>query len=370
MNNESVKRKGLVLAHFPSPYRVDVFKELSKEFDLTIYFEICKDQNRSSEWFVKNTGLNSKLIEEGNNYKLFKNDIRNIKKYDFVLAYDYHTIKSMKMQISAIRNNIPYFINCDGAFIRTGIVKKIVKRYFFKRASLFFASGNNAKKYFIYFGADEKKIFIHNFTSLHKNDILNETINKDEKVTLRKKLGIKNKKTVLSIGQFIERKGFDVLLEAWKELDKKYQLIIIGGGDLEDSYKKIISQNKLLNVKLINFIPKKEIFNYYKASDLFVLPTREDIWGLVINEAMACGLPIITTNKCIAGLELVNDNENGYIVDVGDSKELGNKIDKVLKNDDLAKVMSNNNIKLMQNNTIENIAKSHIENINNFFDLR
>ena len=51
------------------------------------------------------------------------------------------------------------------------------------------------------------------------------------------------------------------------------------------------------------------------ASDLFVLPTREDIWGLVINEAMSFGLPIITTRKCIAGTELITDGENGYLLE-------------------------------------------------------
>ena len=52
------------------------------------------------------------------------------------------------------------------------------------------------------------------------------------------------------------------------------------------------------------------------------MPTREDIWGLVINEAMAYGLPIITTDNCLAGLELIKNEENGYIIPVNNTELL------------------------------------------------
>ena len=52
------------------------------------------------------------------------------------------------------------------------------------------------------------------------------------------------------------------------------------------------------------------------CADIFVHPTETDVWGLVINEAMAHGLPIITTDGCVAGLELVKNNDNGFIIPV------------------------------------------------------
>lgn len=52
------------------------------------------------------------------------------------------------------------------------------------------------------------------------------------------------------------------------------------------------------------------------AADIFVHPTREDIWGLVVNEAMAKGLPVITTDRCVAGLELIKNESVGRIVPV------------------------------------------------------
>jgi glycosyltransferase involved in cell wall biosynthesis len=121
-----------------------------------------------------------------------------------------------------------------------------------------------------------------------------------------------------------------------------------------------------MNVKIIGFEQKNLIFKYYKSADLFVLPTREDIWGLVVNEAMACGIPVITTNRCIAGIELIEDGINGYIVEVGNSLDLKEKIFELLQNDNLCKKMASNNVKKMHGNTIENIAKSHIDVIQKF----
>ena len=107
---------------------------------------------------------------------------------------------------------------------------------------------------------------------------------------------------------------------------------------------------------------------YYQACDLFVLPTREDIWGLVINEAMANGLPVVTTDRCIAGLELVEDGENGYIVPVEDAEKLHLRMRAILDNDELREQMQVNNIEKMQNNTMENIVKSHVPVIDALLD--
>ena len=62
------------------------------------------------------------------------------------------------------------------------------------------------------------------------------------------------------------------------------------------------------------------------AADVFVMPTREDIWGLVINEAMAYGLPVVSTDKCIAALELVKNGRNGYIIPPNQPKEIAQKV--------------------------------------------
>ena len=148
-----------------------------------------------------------------------------------------------------------------------------------------------------------------------------------------------------------------------------YQLLIIGGGDLAPEYEKFIREHHLKNVHILGFMDKERVMKYYMASDLFVLPTREDIWGLVINEAMANGLPVITTDRCIAGRELVKNGENGYLVPAEDPDELRERMMAILADDGLRQHMKEANIGKMQDNTMENIVKSHIPVIDSLLGI-
>jgi glycosyltransferase involved in cell wall biosynthesis len=198
----------------------------------------------------------------------------------------------------------------------------------------------------------------HHFTSLHSEDILNNPVNHFEKLKFKKNLGLSNRKMVLSIGQFIHRKGIDVLLNAWANLDENYQLVIVGGGEEKALYEEIIKELNLKNVTLVDFRPKAQIIKYYRAADLFVLPTREDIWGLVINEAMANGLPIVSTDKCIAALELIDDN--GIIVPSDNPIALENAICGLLGNTQKLVDYSKTSLEIIQNHVVEDIGKSHV----------
>lgn len=358
-----MKVKILAFADFPSPYRVEVFKGLAKEYDMLVVFDKMSDQNRNAAWFCKNTGLNSiSLLEEAGRMQ-FEKELKQIKKYDLVLAYDYHIKNAIRLEIDCIKNKVPYIMNLDGAFIRKNFIKNIIKRYLVTHAAGYFASGNHAAEYFKYFGADENKIYYHPFTSLHADEVLKEPLSETEKTRYKKKLGVDKSKMVLTIGQFIHRKGFDVLLEAWnKKLDESCSLVIVGGGEEENQYRQYIADHNLENVQLVGFKQKEEIFEYYKAADLFVLPTREDIWGLVINEAMACGLPVISTNMCLGAVELIENGINGYIVPVNNSNELTEAMKKLLCVD--SSVIGIVNLQKITNYTYENVIKSHIQAIN------
>ena len=92
-----------------------------------------------------------------------------------------------------------------------------------------------------------------------------------------------------------------------------------------------------------------------------MLPTRQDSWGLVINEAMANALPIITTEKCNAGLELIKNEENGFIVPAGDVKLLAYKIRFLYENNDIRLNIAINNIEKIKEYTIEKMVNRHLE---------
>jgi len=145
-----------------------------------------------------------------------------------------------------------------------------------------------------------------------------------------------------------------------QNIDKNIGVYIIGDNPTQE-YLNLQKQFNLTNLYFIGFKIKEELKKYYMVANLFVLPTREDIWGLVINEAMAMGLPIITTDKCVAGLELVENGINGYIIPPENSEILTEKVNQIFNEN--YKQMGQNSLNKIKNYTIGNMVKIHKEEL-------
>lgn len=369
-----MKRKALVISSYPAPYRVAVFQELAKSYDMDIFFTTCQNENRNAAWFCTSDALSFHILNDDDEKNKFDQALKTIKQYDFVLAYDPTTRAAMRAILKSQRAHVPYFVNNDGAFVRKGNpMKAFIKRVMFRKAALCFASGKSAADYFISYGVPNENIRYHNFTSLTAEDILSESVSVEERESIRSALGLRQGKVyVITVGQFIYRKGFDLLLEAWVQIkdSANAQLLIVGGGDEKPAYEQFVKDHNLLNVTIVDFLNKNELFQYYKACDIFVLPTREDIWGLVINEAMACGLPVISSDMCIAARELVVHGENGFIYPVNDTCLLAKHLDELVFDASLRCRIADNNIKAIQGNTMQNIAIQHLKDIEEYFKAR
>lgn len=142
----------------------------------------------------------------------------------------------------------------------------------------------------------------------------------------------KKKKYILSIGRQIPKKNFIFLLQAYKKYrtifkEHSYDLILIGDGIEREEIKAYIIENKLDGVTLLPFMQQKELLPFYRYAEVFVLASKQDeTWGLVINEAMASGLPIIASIKCGATHTLVKENINGYMFSPYSVEELTHKL--------------------------------------------
>jgi len=151
--------------------------------------------------------------------------------------------------------------------------------------------------------------------------------------SIRNKLDLNDKFVFLSVSQLIPQKGLINLLRAWLQLPitlkSKIALVIIGSGSQEKEIKDLISRCNIPNVWLIGQISYSEITNYFHACDVFILPTLQDVFGLTVMEAMACGIPVLTTYYCGAR-ELVVDGRNGYLFDSRDLQEIRDVIIKIV----------------------------------------
>ena len=287
--------------------------------------------------------------------------------WDKIIIGVYSTPTSM-LAIEYLRfRNQPFYIEADGGIIhKDSVLKYKIKHHFISSASGWLSSGNRTTDYLVHYGADREKCYFFPFSSLTKQDLENGiSMARHDKKSLKNAVGIKEEKMLLTVGKFTYdrkygiRKGYHALMRAAEKLSGKIGIYIVGDEPTEEflEWKK---QKKLNHVHFIGFKTKEELKTYYAAADIFILMTRYDIWGLVINEAMSFGLPVITTNQCIAGLELIKDDSNGYIVPVDDDMALVEKVNGIINDEEILKKFGETSLNIIQDYSIENMAEEHI----------
>ena len=352
--------KILWLANIPSPYSVDFFSELGKLCELTVLFERSSATDRDESWqgfeFRNFTGKILRGIRYGADKALCPGILGYLNKdYDVIVVSNMATLSGI-LAVTWLRiNNIQYVIQGDGGFAGSGTgIKEKLKHFLISGAALCLSTGISHDDYYRTYGA--RALARIPFSSIWRRELAPAPATEAEKRALRERLGLPEGRLILSVGQFIPRKGFDILIAAFQGISADTHLCIIGGTPPQ-SYLDQSSQQQVRNCMFLPFVRHEDIGEYFRAADLFVLPTREDIWGLVVNEAMAQGLPVITTDRCGAGLELVDDR-NGEVVPVEDVQALTTAMQRVLSGNLTA--LGQSSLEKMQDYTVENAARVHI----------
>ena len=359
-------KRVLFLTSYASPYRVRFFDELAKDAEVTVLF--CQQRrdtaHRDAMWFEegqgKFRGVQLKKTLGSGRKTLCLSVCKWLKReYDAIIVCGYSSPTMILAMLWMRLRGIPFAMEIDGGLVREeNALKYAFKRFLVRLPNRWLSTGKAPTRFLVHYGAEPSGITGYPFSSLSERDILPAPVEREEKQALRTVLGIPEKHMVLSIGQFIHRKGFDVLLKAAQSLNADTGIYIVGGEATEEYLTLRRDLGLEDRVHFLGFKPREELAKYYQAADVFVLPTREDIWGLVINEAMAYGLPIVTTDRCVAGVELVENGVNGYVVPVEDETALADSLKRVLSGDTAA--MGSASLEKIRGYTIENMAKAHV----------
>jgi glycosyltransferase involved in cell wall biosynthesis len=229
-------------------------------------------------------------------------------------------------------------------------------KYLIKRTDKFFAYGTRAKEYLIHLGAHTSSIqLFFNTIDIDFFEKNTNNITDLEKKRIKDKIGIKTNKVILFSGRLIEMKGIFEMVEGFKlytDGNEKASLVIMGTGPDEEKLKKKIKEERIENVFFVGFVQYKDLYKFYAISDLLLFPSRQDIWGLVVNEALACGLPVITTEKVGASVDLVENTKNGFIIPPNCPKCIRDSIAKVFEN---SLDEQNNSRIILEKTRVENI---------------
>lgn len=360
-------KKVLFITNIPAPYRIDFFQKLGEKVDLTVLFE-AKSASRYGISFNYNfdkiTNFKAIFLRDGSirekqiDFSIFKYLVSD--EFDIIVATQYAYLTEMAALIYLKMRKIDYYLETDGGFIKEeNFFKRRLKRYLISGAKGYFSPGSYADKYLAYYGAPAHAIVRYPFSSLSDQDIQEAKRLLPQKQNLRTNLGITEKVAILYVGQFIHRKGIDNLLTAFSRLAGSSVGLYLVGGVLSDEMLSLVPRKVRGRIHSVQFADKELLRYYYAACDIFCLPTREDIWGLVINEAMSFGLPIVTTTRCGAGLELVEQDVNGYLYAPEDVSMLEAFLKRLIANRCLRNKMSFQNIERISSQTIEQMANVH-----------
>ena len=143
-----------------------------------------------------------------------------------------------------------------------------------------------------------------------------------------------SQKKIVAVGRYVELKGFDKLITAWRKVVDKnpdWILKIYGDGEMRESLQQ---QIKTLNLTKNCFLEHavSDIVAKYLESSIFVLTSRTEGFGMVIVEAMACGLPVVSFACPCGPRDIISNGIDGFLVEVGDIDGLVEKLDFLIEN--------------------------------------
>ncbi len=350
--------KTLFVFNHPAPYKVKVYNELAKLKDIQVIFERESAKDRPSSFYEDNE-YNFPVIffKKGyfSNENTCSSELRKyIKKhhqeYDIIVMNGYSTFAEMKAIRYMVRHKIPYVLQINGGIKKKdNCIKRRMKKFYISHATKYLSPCTEADKYLVYYGARQEDIFHYPYGNYFDSEIVNKIPSQKEKEEIRKKWNLPNNKIFINASQFIERKNNMELISIFK--DREETLLLIGSGKEKEKYEKYIKDNNIKNIIIMDFLKKNDLFEVLKCCDAFITLSFEDIFGHTTLEAMANGLPVISSDRVVSSLDLITNGVNGYIVDLNNRDEIINAINSI--KEDMGKAA----IETAKNNTIECSAK-------------
>ena len=384
-----MKKKNVAFIHNTiAPYRHPLFEKLSEFVDLTVYYCSVKNNMRKWDLWPRNYNYKYKILpripiitpigELSLNPSIIKNIILSLPDTIIISGYTDPTIWVAFITAKILK--IPIIYWTEGIKEPTSILGRVTRplRTLFSRSNAIVVPGKLSKNYIINLGAEPKNVFIA--SNAIDNELFIDASSKYrlDKIELKSQLGFENKIIVLYVGQLIKRKGVEYLLYAYAKLKSRYNhvaLVLLGSGHLEPYLKNLANSLKLEDSKFINSgLSLDELIKLYSTVDIFILPTLDDVWGFVINEAMACGLPIIATQTSQAALEMIRPDKNGYIVKDSDVQAIYEALLRLVEDSNLRKNMAKRSIEIVSHHfNVNNMVKgflSAIEQLQLFLNER
>lgn len=332
-----------------SPYshaRFIAIAEHIKNTELTVFFQnpAVKYRKWNAEItdspykmvFLKNIGIpvSSETAFVCNiNYNIYQ----EIKRYnpDRIIVAGWDSIATLAAIVYARKHGKKIILWTESTIHEDSFIRKIsllYVKFILRFFDGFTSAGTAAEEYLRFLGV--KKKIEHFYNTVNVDYFLSQgKLSIQEKRMLTKKYGVgNNSRVIMFSGRFVTIKRVDLLIKAFLEVSERFpniELLIVGYGPEERRLKKMAGGNSC-----IHFLGHRgidEIPGIYSISDILVLPSISEPWGLVVNEAMACGCAIVVSDRCGCCRDLIQGN--GIIVEGGKLDSLVEALERLLSSE-------------------------------------
>jgi glycosyltransferase involved in cell wall biosynthesis len=212
---------------------------------------------------------------------------------------------------------------------RRNFAKRLLFATYMKRTyDLFLGVGSLTLAYLCAFGVSRERTGLFPYAVDVEEFRSRSALSAAERAAVRERLGVPaGARIVLALAKFNDREAPWDLLRAFARLGREDLWLVLAGDGPE---RAALEQQAGLRVRFPGYIPYPELPALYAAADLFVHPAREERWGVSVEEALACGLPVIASSRVGAGYDLIAAGGNGFIYPAGDDAALTVRIGEAL----------------------------------------
>jgi len=360
-----------VLTEIISPYRIPVFNALARhpEIDLQVIF-LAETDPSMRQWRIYSDEarfsyevLPSWRRRLGQHNILINTSVGTTLERlcpDVILCGGYNYLASWQALRWAKKNRVPFLLWSESTLHdrrnRHAVVENL-KHAFLDDCSGFVVPGKSAFEYVSQLTGSENIFLAPNAVD---NDLFAARSEAAAigRTRLRGQLGLPER-FCLYVGRLVRAKGVNDLLQAYAALEPEIReevgLVFAGDGPLRAQLEAEARTIFPGSVHFAGFVDRDELPGYYQLADLLVLPTHSDTWGMVVNEAMACGLPIVCSRVAGCAADLVGSN--GMLTTPGEISQLSTALRQISANPGLRAAMSHESRRIIQNYSPERCAQ-------------
>ena len=325
-----MKPRVVILTEIIAPYRIPIFNALAQRDDVEPHVIFLSETDPSlRQWRIYKDEIQF-------SYQVLPASRRRIGKYNLLLNWDlsraleasrpdvllcggYNYISSWNAAFWARRRHLPLLLwseSTSGDMRNRRSAVEFLKKRYVNRCDGFVVPGQSSLLYLAMLGVPKEKIF----TAPNAVDI--DFFSRAARISrngsdARHRLGLPDRYFIYA-GRLVTAKGIFDLLEAYAKLDSAVRsevaLVFVGDGPAKAELVARAAHITPGVVRFVGFKQREELAAFYALSEAMILPTRSDTWGLVVNEAMACDLPVITTRVAGCAADLVENGWNGFVV--------------------------------------------------------